>query len=305
LLKDRSQSRGKLQPHFWLGLALLAAGHILIFARTSEGQHVRPFSDYWFAAVWFGYIFSLDALIYRRDGRSLIMNRLPVFLAMLPLSAAMWWGFEWINEVVQNWHYLRPYDIPDWYANLISCVFFSTVIPAVWETAEWFMGTALVRNLPRARGFDPPRFVLVGLIGLGILSLVLPVLWPRYFFPLIWGFVALILDPINYLRGKPSILGLWARGDWRLPVAFYLGGLVCGIFWEFWNFWAFPKWIYTIPHVGFLKVFEMPILGYLGYGPFAWELYVLFRFFEGLVPGRDPTRDFVPVGERVKVRATK
>ena len=32
-----------------------------------------------------------------------------------------------------------------------------------------------------------------------------------------------------------------------------------------WNFYSLPKWIYTIPYVGFWKVFEMPILGYLGY----------------------------------------
>ncbi len=25
------------------------------------------------------------------------------------------------------------------------------------------------------------------------------------------------------------------------------------------------KWTYTIPYVGFCKVFEMPLLGYLGY----------------------------------------
>lgn len=270
-----------------MGLALLLVGHFLIFARTSSGAYLRPFSDYWFAAVWFGYIFALDALIFARDGRSLFVSRRRVFLAMLPLSAAVWWGFEWVNEAVQNWHYLRSTDIPDWYANLVSCVFFSTVIPGVWETSEWLLCTRWVRNLPRLRGFNPPRAAIFGLIALGALSFVLPLQWPLYFFPLIWGSLALILDPVNYLQGRPSILGYWVRGEWRVPVAFYLGGLVCGVLWEFWNFWAFPKWFYTVPFVGSFKIFEMPVLGYLGYGPFAWELYAIFWFFVGLLPRRE------------------
>jgi hypothetical protein len=42
-----------------------------------------------------------------------------------------------------------------------------------------------------------------------------------------------------------------------------------------WNLWSFPKWIYHVPYVGFWKVFEMPVLGYLGYLPFAMELYLM------------------------------
>ena len=73
---------------------MLVLGHVLIFARTPIGEHVRPWSDYWFAAVWFGYIFVLDALLYRRDGRSPFVSYRPLFLLMLPISGAMWWGFE-------------------------------------------------------------------------------------------------------------------------------------------------------------------------------------------------------------------
>jgi hypothetical protein len=301
-----------LKPHFWVGLALLILGHVLIFGRsvpTELFKHLvpdysypgimfpypgheflRPLSDYWFAAVWFGYIFVVDALVYLRDGRSLFMSQRRVFLSMLPLSAAMWWGFEWLNNFVRNWHYFRPSDIPDWYSNLWSCIFFATVIPAVWETTTWLRGTRWLSSLPEGRGFRMPGFVPWALIGLGVAAFILPIIWPLYFFPLIWGFAALILDPLNYLRGLPSILGHWARGSWRLPLALYLGGLTCGLLWEFWNYWAFPKWYYTIPFVGFWHVFEMPLLGFLGYGPFAWELFSIFWFFVGLV-SRRPTVD--------------
>ncbi len=275
-----------LRPHFWVGLALLFAGHVLIFARTPQGEHIRPLSDYWFAGVWFGYILALDALLYRRDGASLFITQRRAFWTMLPFSAAMWWGFEGVNEIVQNWHYRRPYDIPDWWSNLWSCVFFSTVIPALWETAAWVGGWGWVRRLGVHKGFTVGPFVVPALVGAGVLFFVLPALWPGYFYSLIWGALVLILDPINYKRGYPSILGFLSKGEWQAPVAFYIGGQICGLLWEFWNYWAFPSWYYTIPYVGFLKIFEMPLFGYIGYGPFAWEIFALFWFVVSLVPGR-------------------
>jgi len=59
-------------------------------------------------------------------------------------------------------------------------------------------------------------------------------------------------------------------------------GLMCGFFWEFWNYWAITKWYYNVPYVGFFKIFEMPILGYLGYLPFALELYAMYWFTRSL-----------------------
>jgi hypothetical protein len=70
-------------------------------------------------------------------------------------------------------------------------------------------------------------------------------------------------------------LGHLGRGDWRLAAALALGALVCGFFWELWNFYSYPKWTYHTPGVDFLHVFEMPLLGFLGYPPFGLELYAL------------------------------
>lgn len=42
------------------------------------------------------------------------------------------------------------------------------------------------------------------------------------------------------------------------------------------------KWKYNVPYVGFLKIFEMPILGYFGYLPFALEIYAFYWFVRGL-----------------------
>ena len=71
----------------------------------------------------------------------------------------------------------------------------------------------------------------------------------------------------------------WLReGDWRPILSLSAGALFCGFFWEMWNYYSYPKWKYHTPGAEFLHVFEMPLLGYIGYLPFAWELYALRNF---------------------------
>jgi len=101
--------------------------------------------------------------------------------------------------------------------------------------------------------------------------------FPRYCFVLIWLSVALILDPINNLLRRKSALAHIAVGDWRF-IVLPLAGLCCGFLWEMWNFYALPKWYYTISYVSFWKIFEMPLLGYSGYLPFALELFAMYQF---------------------------
>ena len=68
-----------------------------------------------------------------------------------------------------------------------------------------------------------------------------------------------------------------------MPIMF-LAGLVCGLLWEFWNFWATSKWHYNVPYLGHVKIFEMPILGFLGFMPFAVESYAIYIFVRRLIP---------------------
>ena len=119
--------------------------------------------------------------------------------------------------------------------------------------------------------------MLVGVEFLGLLCFTLPWLFPQYCFGLIWLCVVLILDPINSLFRRKSALAHIAVGDWHFFVV-PLAGLCCGFLWEMWNFYALPKWYYTIPYVGFWKIFEMPLLGYTGYLPFALELFAMYQF---------------------------
>src|SRR5581483_3224561 len=108
-------------------------------------------------------------------------------------------------------------------------------------------------------------------------------LFPGIAFGLIWVWLFLLVDAQNALMQRPSLIEQCSRGDYRKLIALALGTLICGFFWEMWNFLAFPKWYYTVPIIGFWKVFEMPLLGFVGYIPFSWELYALYQFICGIL----------------------
>ena len=272
----RTKARTAPPAHFFLGLALA------VFFWFASWTRLGVFGEYAFFPQWLGYILTVDALVAWRRGESLLTAHPREWMALFLLSAPIWWVFEGLNVFVQNWHYLtaRAYDPVEYV--LIASIDFSTVIPAVFET------TALLLTFDFfQRRLELPRFSLSArlaglLIFCGAAAFAAVVLLPRYAFPLTWVWIALITDPLNFLFGRPSLLAQAARGEVRRVLGLAVAALVCGVFWEMWNYRAMPKWYYTVPFVGFGKVFEMPFLGYFGYIPFAWELYALYQLVWGL-----------------------
>ena len=43
-----------------------------------------------------------------------------------------------------------------------------------------------------------------------------------------------------------------------------------------------------MPYLGGIKVFEMPVLGYLGFPPFALEAFAMYHWLRGLLDRRLP-----------------
>ena len=87
-----------------------------------------------------------------------------------------------------------------------------------------------------------------------------------------------LFDVVNHWLGFRSLVAYADQRNWRPMISLVLGCLICGFFWEMWNYYAYPKWIYHIPGVDFYHVFEMPALGFLGYIPFAFELFAFYHF---------------------------
>ena len=110
---------------------------------------------------------------------------------------------------------------------------------------------------------------------------ILPQRIAHYLAAPVWlGFIFL-LDPINARLGADSLL----HGPRGRTANLALSGVLCGALWEFWNYWAGAKWHYAVPILPNLRVFEMPILGYLGFPPFALECFTMYIFLRTLVVG--------------------
>lgn len=245
---------------------------------------IESFGRFYFPFIWFGYIFVIDAIVYQLINRSLIHNHSKKFFIMLILSALFWWLFEGINYFeVKDWHYINGSSKILWVSVIYRTFAFSTVLPAIWETYDLVKALHLFDKQSINIKYKITKNFLYSMIVIGIISFILPFFAPQLAFPLVWLSFFLILDPINYINHQPSIIKHLKNGKFKIPLSLMLSGLICGFFWEFWNYWAPVKWVYNIPYVGFFKIFEMPILGYLGYLFFAWELYAMYHFCMGII----------------------
>jgi hypothetical protein len=260
----------KKNIHGILGLAILVISEILML------KDIEPFASWFYYLAWWPYILIVDSLIYRLKKNSLIMNRKREFFLMLFWSAFIWTFFEAVNLIIKNWYYVNvvPNQVVRWMGYGVA---YATVLPGLFETTELLESVGLFKD-SSVKPISVNRLWTIGFLVLGIGCLLGVFFYPKYFFPLTWGSFIFLLEPINYRWGGKSILRDWEKGSLRKFYLLLLAGFICGILWEFWNFWASTKWIYTVPFFEELKLFEMPVLGFLGFPPFTVECYVFYNF---------------------------
>jgi len=227
-------------------------------------SHIGPVSEYSFFPLWVGYILLVNGLSEVMAGTSLLRRMRWSFLWLFAISIPMWWFFEYMNTIVQNWHYVFTHPISILHYEIQASIDFSTVVPAVLSISILVFQPLKRRSLS-TRIAIPGTTLLIAFVSTFILFWLLK-LFPSETFPLVWIVPILFLEPLAYALGvRASLVRQIEQGNLALPLSLGIGTLITGFWWKCWNFYSLPKWIYTIPHVGFWKVFEMPILGYLGY----------------------------------------
>jgi hypothetical protein len=247
-----------------------------------------------FFPLWLGYILVIDYLVWWRKGTSLLRRNWRAFLMLFVLSAPAWWFFEFLNTFTNNWIYLGKERFTDIEYAVLATVAFSTVIPAVFATAELASTFKWVREWSGGPVIRPTPRILNMFLATGIVMLAGIVLLPDNFFPCLWVAPYLILESINARLGYRSLFDYTKNGNWKPIVALGVGTLICGFFWELWNYYSYPKWIYHVPFVDFLHIFEMPILGYGGYIPFGFELFAMYHLVVGLT-GYKRLNDYIEI----------
>lgn len=287
-MQDPAPARSFL-PHGWLGAAILIGAQLGLAAR------VAWIATWLTPVMWTGLILLVDALVFWLRGRSWLRGRGREFPLLVLVSVGVWLLFEAYNLHLRNWQYagLPSNSLVRDFGYFWS---FATIMPGVFEVSD--LAEALLDRFglarPTARRLKLGPSWAWSIAGLAMISIPLTLSSERagYLFGAVWiGFFVLI-DPLNGQLGAPSLRRQWQDGDRRTSIALLIGGLACGFLWEAWNQQAASAsgayWIYTFPSalrpLG-LRYGQMPLLGLLGFPPFALELHAFYQLLRQMLGG--------------------
>lgn len=261
--------KGKGAGRSALGAAVAIASKVAALAAF------EPFATWNTPLFWWGVLYFLDGLIEFYSDRSLIVNHGDEFWFLcLPLSLGLWTALDLLHRRVGA-AIMPPLPEDTFRFAAAYATSFATVTPALLLTAAALEAWEVFRDR-RCRPRAPSASALALLLGLGLACLALPLLWPHPAArPAIWLFPVLLAEPLAYRTGAPSLLrdveiGYLGR-IFRLAVA----GLLCGFFWEYGNFWARAPWVVSAPVVAWVRPTSTPLLGLVGWIPYAWGVFAL------------------------------
>jgi len=263
-----------LPVYGWLGLAVILISQAAVFAR------IEPFYHWHTPIAWTAYILLADAIVWKRRGNSWIRNNPSELLFVACASVPLWVLFELYNKYsIYSWYYIGLPELR--LVRYLGYVWsFGTITPAIFQTADLVSSLRDRRASPR-RGEAPiPQRLGTtawALVAAGAAMVVIPIfVHSPYLAASVWLGYIFLLDPLNARAGGESILADWRAGHSGRLINLLIAGLVCGVIWEFWNYWVAAKWIYNVPILSDVKIFEMPILGFGGFPPFAVECFVMY-----------------------------
>lgn len=287
----------RLTARPWWSLAAVPLFAIGLWTLIAD---VPGWNVVWYLVAWCSWLLALDAAVHALSGRSWIAaqgRRLP---AMLFASVPFWYLYEAYNLRLENWYYV--FTLRDDRLQLfVSVLAFATVFPACFLHAE-LMAAARVFDRARWKPLRVSRTLELTIGGLGIASLAAPLIWPRWAFPLVWGATLWLPELANWRRGGESLLRDLAQGRPQRLLHLLTGGLLAGFAWELFNFWARCKWIYTVPFFDRLKLFEMPLLGFLGFPPLAVGAFATWSLLLPVSAMKPSPEDGVASDLRVSLR---
>jgi hypothetical protein len=257
--------------HGWVGLSFIIIFWYLNWELNGLRTHIL------FFPLWLGYTLTIDAIVFLRKGKSLLTRNKKKFILLFFISAPAWWLFEILNLRTQNWYYDGKQFFTDVEYAVYATLSFSTVIPSVFVTAELMSSFKIAEKFKFKSGFILKDWITISIFIAGLIMLALLIIFPEYFFVFMWMSLLFLLDPINFYLKNPSLIKFVSTGNWKPVISLTIGCLLCGFFWELWNYYSYPKWVYDVPFISFLYLFEMPAIGYLGYIPFSFELFALYH----------------------------
>ncbi len=244
----------------------------VVFTFWGTSNYISPFYAHTYPFAWYGLILFVDGLLGWRWNDGLILRRPREFAVLLFWSAIFWFFFEFWNLRLQNWYFVGVPPDGLW-PHVEAYLDFATVLPGMFLVYRLLCHLKIPRCVKTK--FALKRWTQKASLVVGVFMLTLPLVFPDYFFPLVWGAFAFLLEPLCAKFGARSLLMDGKKGEWTTLVCLLLAGIICGGYWELCNFWSLEKWIYTVPFFSEGKFFEMPYLGFLGFPPFCVQCFVM------------------------------
>lgn len=269
---------------FYIGLILFGGTLFVLWMKFSEPTWIINWAV---IPLFWGFTLVLDGIVYvRTAGKSIISDTPQKIIGIGVASIAGWMIFEYLNFFVQDsWIYPEGGRIKPEQFLLYAFLGSSGLLPMAFEWYSLLNTFKKFRNRyvsgPKFTWLTPKRqtwLLVIAYAGLGYISFepdrmsVSGMLW---FAPMI--ILAIVLTKI----------GVWTpftpvrNGNWAPLLLFALTYFIQGTMCELWNYYSAEHingaiitvnpdyWVYKIPYVDILHVFEMPLLGLFGYLPFG------------------------------------
>jgi hypothetical protein len=273
------------EPPFAALIATISAGALWAAATFFSTLRVEPVHTWYYLFAWYPFLLIVNFVTSQRTpGYSLFFGRWRTVLHLMAWSMPMWLVFEMINFRIENWYYV---GVP---ANIVLrrigvALSFATVLPGVLLLEECLRVRRVFQGVrtPEIRwttALDRNLLIAGGVAAALVLAL------PTFFFPLVWAIPVLLLEPWLRRSGGASLARDLADGRPGRVLRLLVAGMICGVVWEAANAVSGGRWIYTVPGLSATAPFEMPLLGFVGFAPFALCLWSMARALVrlGLLP---------------------
>ncbi len=290
--------RAKFPIWFWAGLVLWGVPIILLFTKSPEPWWLLYYSD---LPLFWGFTLLLDGIVYKRTGGKSIIGEHPIeMIGIGSASVSGWMIFEFLNFYVDtNWYYRFGDLIPRSYFLLYALVGSSGLLPMAFEWYDLLLTFKGFRSrFSKGWRLTFPGWLKMLLIAVSFAGMFCIGLFPQYLYSTLW------LWPVIIFSVLLSFMKIWTPftpvkdGNWNPLLIFALAYLCQGIVMEGWNYFSGihedgevvltyspAYWSYNIPYVDRYCIFEMPLLGYLGYLPFSvycWIWWIVYACLQGI-----------------------
>jgi hypothetical protein len=219
--------------------------------------------EHYFPFLWMALFLIFDPLAYYIRGSSLIQRLGKRTFILLIASIPFWLVFASLNDIFLLWKN-RP-EANGGLSEIFYGISHASIIPSFFALLYLIYPKLDSLKPQKALGVNWTWFWMV----VSVICFSLLCFFPKALYPILWIFLFLFFDALNW-RGK-SLSILYGIKTFKIGplLAVCSTGILLGLYWEGLDVISQTAWSYHLPYFGKYAVFGMPILGYLGYAAFG------------------------------------